>query len=604
MSIATPHAARTTFSFELGPDGVAVVAIDIAGRPMNVFTPELIAELGALVDEVASNDEIAGLVITSGKPGAFLAGADLKDFVNIHDRGVTPKQAMESAALATGMLRRLERCGKPVAAAINGLALGGGYELCLACHHRVLVDEPKASVGLPEVTVGLLPGGGGTQRLPRLIGVAAALPLLVSGRHVKPAEALSLGMVDEVVPTGQAVQAARRWVVAQREAKWTAAQPWDVKGFELPGGTGAMAAHASATFGNGLASMRRDTHDNYPAPLAILQCVYEGSQLPFDKAMAVEARYFAVLLTGVVARNLMRTMFVGKGSAAKRHRPAGVDKIVVKRLGVVGASAQAQAFGSTARAAGIGVTALASGESVGRNDFDLVVTVGPDVVAQEADGQSSGDTKGEDAAGGVGIDVPPLGAHGPMIEIIVTAATSPVLTAAALDLAAQLRHTPIVVNGGSMVRRLREAYRLEGVAMLDEGVGRAMIENVARQTGFAQAPLAAEAADGANRQAGLTQPAPSDIRQRLLFSQALEAARCFEEGLVTDPTDGDLAGVLGAGYPSWTGGPLTVIDTTGPRAFVEACDRLTATHGERFRPSVALRRRALDNQSFHPPVAR
>src|SRR5436190_11032892 len=147
---------------EVGDDGVALVTLNVAGRTINVFTPEFTSELQAVVDQLASRTDIVGAVITSGKPNSFMAGADLLDFVHVHDRGLAPREAAQLVAPAAPALRALERCGKPVATAINGLALGGGFELCLACHYRVLVDEPKAVVGLPEVTVGLLPAGGGT----------------------------------------------------------------------------------------------------------------------------------------------------------------------------------------------------------------------------------------------------------------------------------------------------------------------------------------------------------------------------------------------------------------------------------------------------------
>ena len=231
--------------------------------------------------------------------------------------------------------------------------------------------------------------------------------------------------------------------------------------------------------------------------------------------------------------------------------------------------------------------------------------------------------------------MPPLGAHGPVVEIIVGASTPPRSTAAAIELAGQLRATPIVVRGQSVLQRLIGAYRDEGAALRRDGVGPALIENVARQAGFTHGPLsdairgdavdapgvapdvaasagalpadtpAPPAALGKSEQ----RPTPStaaassaaDVRQRLLYSQALEAMRCHDDGLVVHAIDADLLGVLGAGYPSWTGGPLSYIETVGLPAFVESCDRLSVSHGERFRPSVALRRRALDGFGFHRP---
>jgi 3-hydroxyacyl-CoA dehydrogenase/enoyl-CoA hydratase/3-hydroxybutyryl-CoA epimerase len=207
-------------------------------------------------------------VIASAKP-AFLAGADLKDLATAYDRGITLIEAMEWSQSLSRVYRALETCGKPVAAAISGVALGGGYELALACHYRVLEDGPKAGVGLPEVKVGLLPGAGGTQRLPRLIGIAKALPLLLEGTQVKPVRALELGMVDAIAPAAELVEHARRFVLGAASAE----QPWDRKGFKVPGGTGATSPATVQALAAGTALTARATQHNYPAPLAILSAV-------------------------------------------------------------------------------------------------------------------------------------------------------------------------------------------------------------------------------------------------------------------------------------------------------------------------------------------
>ena len=301
---------------EVGADGIALVTLDVAARSVNVFTPEFTAELSEVIESLRNRHDIVGAIVTSGKQAGFMAGADLKDFVHVYDRNLTSAEAAQVVAPSAAALRQLELCGKPVAAAINGFALGGGFELCLACHYRVLVDNAKAVVGLPEVTVGLLPAGGGTQRLPRLIGIQKALPLLLSGRHVSPDEALKLGMVDAIVPAGDLISSARKWVLEHPSHK----QPWDIKGFAVPGGAGAMAPHSNESFGMGLAKIRRDTQDNEPAPLAILSCVYEGTQVPIDRGLKIESGYFGQLLAGPVARNLMRTMFFNQGAARKLSR--------------------------------------------------------------------------------------------------------------------------------------------------------------------------------------------------------------------------------------------------------------------------------------------
>ena len=710
---------------EVGSDGVAVVTLDVAGRSMNVFTPEFTQELQAVVDQLASRTDIVGAVVTSGKATGFLAGADLLDFAAVHDRGLSPREAAQLVTPSAAALRALERCGKPVAAAINGLALGGGFELCLACHYRVLVDDPKAVVGLPEVTVGLLPGGGGTQRLPRLIGIPKALPLLLSGRHVPGAEALELGLVDALVPAEDVLPTARRWVL--EHPGWQPA--WDRKGFMVPGGAGALAPHASESFGLGMAKIRRDTQDNYPAPVAILSCVYEGTQLPIDRGLAVEQAYFGQLAAGPVARNLMRTLFINKGAARKlARRPQGIAKQPVQRLGVLGAGMMGAGIAHVAAAAGIPVVLLDTTQA-GADAAKARIAAGTarDVkagrcTAQQADERLAliqataqyGDLRGCDfvveavfeeravkaqafrhASEGLGrlpdgfvmatntstLPIGGLAAQWPhpenfiglhffspvermaLVEVILGERTSPHALARAMDLVAQLGKLPIVVNDspGFYTSRTFCTYIDEGMAMLAEGVAPALIENAAKQAGFATSPLAVTdevsldlqqrvigqaEADGLapkflrrhakpvveamlargrlGRKSGggfhdfvpgqpkrlwpglaelfppaPTQPDVTDVKHRLLYIQALESARCAEERVVPEPADADLGSILGLGYPSWTGGTLSFIETVGPARFVAECDRLADTYGERFRPSAWLRERARSRNAFY-----
>lgn len=287
-------------------EGVALLVMDVAGHETNVFSAGFMADFCAAVDLIVNRADIKGIIITSDKPGGFSSGADHADLLAVHESGMSALDVRAILMPFARALRALEQCARPVAAAINGPALGGGFELALGCHYRVLADHAGALVGLPEVQAGLLPGGGGTQRLPRLIGIPQALPLLLSGRCVAPQEALSMGLVHALKPHDEVVRAARHWVLGHPQA----AQPWDIKGFAVPGGVGAMAAHASRSFGLGLARVRMETHDNEPAPLAILSCVYEGTQLPMDRALLCEARHFSALLTGRVARNRLRTLMV------------------------------------------------------------------------------------------------------------------------------------------------------------------------------------------------------------------------------------------------------------------------------------------------------
>jgi 3-hydroxyacyl-CoA dehydrogenase/enoyl-CoA hydratase/3-hydroxybutyryl-CoA epimerase len=277
------------FTLERGADGVALITLRVAGGGANEFTAGFAADLQAAVAEIAARDDIVGTVITSGRSNGFMAGARVGDFPVPAGTAVTPAMVAAWVAPVNRTLRALESSGKPVAAAINGPATGAGFELCLACHHRVLADD--ASLAMPEVTAGLIPGGGGTQRLPRVVGIERALPLMLTGRRVDAGEALSLGLVHAVLSADAVVEAARRWVLAHPNAQ----QPWEVKGYRMPGGAGAMAPHAVASFGLGVARVRRDS-PHAAAPLALLSAVYEGTQLPIDKALGIEAKYFGLVV--------------------------------------------------------------------------------------------------------------------------------------------------------------------------------------------------------------------------------------------------------------------------------------------------------------------
>jgi len=199
---------NNTIQYDVGQDGVAVLTIDLPGKSMNVLTPELMEDLGSLTRQAIADESVRGMVITSGKK-AFIAGADIKDMVTAYDRGVTPREAAEFSMGLNRILRALETCGKPVAAAINGLALGGGLEVCLACHYRVLANDAGAVLGFPEVNIGLLPGAGGTQRTPRLVGFRNAATMVLQCRNQGPDEALAMGLVHELAPAAEVVERAR-----------------------------------------------------------------------------------------------------------------------------------------------------------------------------------------------------------------------------------------------------------------------------------------------------------------------------------------------------------------------------------------------------------
>jgi 3-hydroxyacyl-CoA dehydrogenase/enoyl-CoA hydratase/3-hydroxybutyryl-CoA epimerase len=283
--------------------------------------------------KVKTDAAIKGVVLTSGKASGFCAGADLGDMAAGMLGGTDLQAAFDAGWRLNGALRALETCGKPVVAAINGLALGGGLELTLACHYRVVGDNSKIQLGLPEIKVGLFPGGGGTQRLTRLIGVQAAMTAMTAGSSWRPNDAKSAGVVHEVVPAGTEVEAAKAWIKNGGKA----GQPWDVKGFKIPGG-GPYHPAGIQNFLVGNAMIRKQTYANYPAALNLMKAVYEGLQVPMDAALRIETRYFIKTLMTPQAQAMIRSLFLSKQELDKgAARPADIPASDPKKVAVLGA---------------------------------------------------------------------------------------------------------------------------------------------------------------------------------------------------------------------------------------------------------------------------
>ena len=710
-----------TLTFEIDGDGIALITLDDSAKPMNVVSPEWIEELIESIERVATDPKIKGAVITSAK-AAFMAGADLKYIYTLAGGAILPGQAFAfSERPSVAMHRRLETCGKPFVAAINGLALGGGYELALACHYRVMADDPKAVVGLPEVTVGLLPGSGGTQRLPRMIGVEKSLTVLLEGKPVGPAEALKLGMVDAVVPAAALVQAARQWILKSPDP----VRAWDKKGYRGSGGLLNSAIANLMTYQP--AAIGAKTQYNYPAPIAILDCVFEGTMMPFDKALRLESKYFAKLLCGTVSRNLIRTTFINKGEAMKlARRPTGVANSRVSKLGVLGAGMMGAGIAHVAAAAGIEVVLLDSTAELAEKGKGVSSKLLAKAVERGQKSQASADqtlarihatahyaelaqcdlvieavfedtaikadvTRQAEAAipvhaifasntstlpitGLAKASLRPkqfIGLHFfspvermPLVEVILGAETSQETLAKSLDFVAQLKMTPIVVRDsrGFYTSRVFQTFIHEGMRMLEDGVEPALIENAAKFAGFPVGPLAlvdevtvelpwkivkeSEAALGSKfikpcahevmrrmleefkrpgkrygkgfydyPQGGVkrlwsglkdafppapVQPSIEELKRRFLYIQSLETARCVEEGVITHPADADVGSLLAWGFPSWTGGPLSLIDTLGLQKFVAECKAMAKRYGARFAPSKWLRDRSARGEAFYP----
>jgi 3-hydroxyacyl-CoA dehydrogenase/enoyl-CoA hydratase/3-hydroxybutyryl-CoA epimerase len=515
--------------------------------------------LGALVDKVAADSAIKGAVATSGKD-AFCGGADLTMlegmgavFANlVRTKGEEAAAAFvfdESRKLSQ-VYRRLETSGKPWVCALNGTAMGGGFEFALACHYRVATDNPRTRLGLPEIKVGLFPGAGGTQRVARMLPPADALQFLLKGEQLKVDRAKAMKLIDAVVPQGDLIKAAKDWIKAGGKAK----APWDTEGFRLPGGP-VYSKAGMMTFPAANAIYRRETYDNYPAARAILQVVYEGLQVPFDTALRIESRWFAKILRSPEAAAMIRSLFVSMQELNKgARRPANEPPTSLKKIGVVGAGFMGAGIVQVSAAADLQVVmidrdqetaekgkaalhkALSDRVMKGRmkgaerdewlarilptadyaalKDCDLVIEavfedrkVKSEVIAkiQAVIGDkaifasntstlpiSSLASEFKDPARFIGIHFFSPVDRMMLVEIILGKQTGNKALAAALDYVRGIRKTPIVVNDsrGFYTSRVVGTYIREGHLMLTEGVPAAMIENVGRMAGMPVGPLA------------------------------------------------------------------------------------------------------------------
>jgi len=704
-------------SYTKDRDGIALLTWDAPGRPVNVINEVSMGAFRTAVRELAGDEAVRGVIVTSAKTD-FIVGADLEMFLRLGD------DADAISALVAefhAVLRTLETCGKPWVAALNGSALGGGYELALACHRRIAADNPKARFGLPEVGLGLLPGGGGTQRLPRLIGIRNALPFLMEGRRVGARAAIEGGLIDEMVPAAELVEAARAWLLDNPEAR----QTWDQKGFKVPGGP-VQHPKVAEVFTGGVAMLKKKTWGNYLAPQLVLQSVYEGLQVPIDVGLRIETRYAAELLRSRETKAMIRTLFFSLQEANKlTRRPASIPRAEFRKVGVLGAGMMGAGIAHAAASSGVevvlldrteelaiagrGLTERLAAQGVERGKLgeaqarELVARVRPTTEFADLEGcdlvveavfedrgikadvtRKTDAVTGPDCVFGSNTSTLPItglaeasarpenfiGLHffSPvekmtLLEIIVGRRTSPECLARSLDFARKLGKTPIVVNDsrGFFTSRVFATYVMEGLALLQDGVRPALIENAGRLAGMAVGPLAVadeisltlmhhiqkqhradlgpdyrphpaedvvvrfvEQLNRPGRKAGGgfydyprgaskrlwpqlaaefpladPQPAPEQVEQRLLYVQCVEAARCLEESVVQTPQEADLGSIFGWGFPAFTGGVVSNMDRIGLSAFIEACDRLADRHGERFRPPRSLRERAAGGEAFY-----
>ncbi|KAA5805017.1 3-hydroxyacyl-CoA dehydrogenase [Alkalicaulis satelles] len=720
----------THFKFEVDGDGIALITFDSPNVSMNVLSAGVMAELGQIIERLQGEDAITGAVITSGKK-AFCAGADLSELGSgMADlKGLPEDEAKQKlfdiAYRLNASLRALETCGKPVAAAINGLALGGGFEVTLACHYRVMASDTGAKLGLPESLVGVLPGGGGTQRLPRLIGVMNAAPIMLQGKQFDADTAKAQGVVHEIAPVAEIVAKAKDLVKANPLGS---KQPWDQDKFKIPGG-GPYHPAGMQIFGGASPMLLKETYGNYPAQRYILSCVYEGLQLPMDAALRIESRYFTKLLMRPESRNMIRSLFLSKQALEKGgRRPAGQSKSDVRKIAVIGAGFMGAGVATVSAQAGIEVVLIdrdqegadkgkqhvldhfAKGVQRGKlsedkakamgdlvtattdysllKDVDLVV----EAVFENSELKAEITKKAEehlpkDAIFGSNTSTIPItslakasarpenfiGIHffSPvekmmLVELIVGEKTGDAAVSRAIDFVGKIRKTPIVVadTRGFYANRCVMRYIEQGMYMLTEGVKPALIENGAKMAGMPVGPLSlqdevaidlgykvlqqtkkdlgdafedtpnaaviekmyelgrygrknakgfyvyegkskrlwdelGQFAPGGKLLADDQQPSVAEIKDRILYAQALEAARTMEENIVSDPREADVGSILGWGFAPYTGGVLSFIDTVGAARFVKRADELKAKYGKPFEVPQLLRDMAAKNESFY-----
>lgn len=528
-------------------DGIATLSWNQPGRAQNVLNSDTCAAFFAAIDRVCTDASVKGILVTSAKAD-FIAGGDL-EWLQASDDAAT---LFERTCELHRMLRKLETCGKPVAAALPGSTLGGGLEIALACHYRVAADNARARFGLPEVTLGLLPGGGGTQRLPRLIGVQKALPMLLEGKRIKAADALKLGIVDAVVNAGDEADAARTWLLGEGQTR--AQQPWDVKGYKVPGG-GIASPAVQQLFTAANAMLRQKTYGNYPAAASILSCVYEGLITDLDTGLKTEARYFVQAVLSPEARAMIRTLFFSLNAANKlAARPADVPARHYAKIGVLGAGMMGAGIAYVTAKAGLPVVLLDTTQEAAERGKDysrklvekqvqrgrlhadqaeaLLARIQPTTSYADLDGAGlvveavfeQRDIKADvtrraeavlspDAIFASNTSTLPItglaeasqrpgnfiGLHFfspvdkmPLVEVIVARQTTRATLAQALDYVKAIGMTPIVVNDsrGFYTSRVFSTYVLEGLAMLAEGVAPALIENAGLLAGMPVGPLA------------------------------------------------------------------------------------------------------------------
>ncbi len=708
--------AGSPLRFEKDSENVVTVTFDAPGAPVNTMTKAWEAAFIETVERLAGEKTlIKGVILASAKK-TFFAGAELKDVLKFGAND--GPQVFHWVQSVKKQFRALESLGIPVVAALEGTALGGGWEIALSAHCRIVLDDPSIQLGLPEVTLGLLPGVGGVTKTTRLLGLQAAFPYLVEGKTMRPQEAAKLGLVQGLAANkADLFRMAREWIAANPSPK----QPWDDPDYRMPGG-GPASPKVSQMLSIAPAMVVEKTRGLYPAPKAIMAAMVEGAYVDFDTALRIESRYLARLAVGQVAKNLISLFFNRTAIKSGASRPKDIAKWKATKVGILGAGMMGGgiAWANATRGVAcvlkdVSIEQAEKGKGYTENILarrkkpdpektlnlikptaDYKDLAGCDLIIEavfekrELKAEVTKEAEPMLAAGGffasntstlpisglakasahperfIGLHFFSPVDRMELVEIIMGEKTSPETLAKAYDYVLQIGKTPIVVNDsrGFFTSRTFGTFVQEGCAMLAEGIPAAAIENAARQAGMPVGPL--EVIDQTSLSLSVQvmeqtiadlkaegKPLPpehpgqkvivkmvkelnrpgraagggfyeypkdgrkhlwpelarifgkpdakwelQEMKDRILYRQSIEAARCLEEGVLTTVHDANIGSIFGIGFPAWTGGALQYINSVGPAKFVARADELAKKHGPRFAPPKLLRNKAAKGEFF------
>ncbi|MEX5741314.1 3-hydroxyacyl-CoA dehydrogenase NAD-binding domain-containing protein [Acinetobacter baumannii] len=709
----------SAIQYEKNADNIVILTLDSTGQSANTMNAEFRDSLDEVTQNLKAETELSGVIFRSAKK-TFFAGGDLDELIQVQPEHAT--DFFNMVEKLKGHLRTIETLGVPVVAALNGTALGGGWEIALSCHHRIAINDPKSKFGLPEVTLGLLPGGGGIVRMVRLLGLQNAFPFLMEGKQFGVDKAKSLGLIHDTAENEQELlDKAIAWIKANPKSQ----QPFDVKRYKIPGGDPKTPAVAQV-LAIAPAMLKDKTKGCYPAPEAIMAASVEGAQVDVDTALRIESRYFTQLATGQISKNMIGTFWHGLNAIKSgASRPADIAKWQATKVGVLGAGMMGAGIAYATAIKGIPVilkdvsvenaekgkaysqklldkrvsqgrmtaekrdqilsliTATASAEDL--QGCDLIIEAVFEnqelkaKVTQEAEqylapnGVMASNTSTLPITGLAQAsknDKAFIGLHffSPvdkmqLVEIIKGKNTSAETLAKAYDFVQQIGKTPIVVNDsrGFFTSRVFGTFIQEGMRLLAEGVHPARIEMAALKAGMPVGPLAIQdevsltltehvasetrkalqaegkelpktpvdevihtmihelnrkgkAAgagfydypengkkhlwEGLNRWQKDHDISEQDMIDRILFVQALDTLRCYEEGVLESVIDANVGSIFGIGYAPWTGGAIQFLNQYGIDKAQKRAEELAAKYGERFTPPTLLKTKAEQKQNI------